>query len=576
LFRQLETIVLRSDKRWRSGAEDERLKRELELDLAFIKEQFDKSMTVVKPRPASLAELADAKSAAAISELRQAVSTYLSKTFEPGVKIGEADKAKVEELKKIEEDLVGKLKKLPEYRIGAAVFVDAALRSPNLTPGRVITLNKLLGQIRPSATSEERFTETVFLERLEHFYYKVVKENEWTWPTAQAYQSLKVMARAEDLLATLGANPELLFPWNKTLWDQGEDQRRKGEKDLFAGAEFTWRDAGSALVQAEQYLKQIDPRVNVLKDMLEERDRAYLHLPGWAPYLIALGRPASQDNASWRDAAQSAQLMVDLLEKKEFDTLANEPNSFLQLHRQVEAWNGAMKPRITRLLRISDEGNAGDYREMQALLESPRLSADQRLEIWRTARKLGLKLHEAVVNLDDADYRGRSGPSTSLGEDQTAKEEQERRVRRVRTGIALLRLTPIEAKEIEPLETRAEAAIKTNEASDWRRVSKELGDLWSVKLPDRYRMWVKIDLAKADRVSRIVPGLEVERTGAGESQATFRNPTFALYRTQLGEFWKAQHERYSKEKVLVQAQGAPAEITSFYADKADEYLRRNP
>jgi hypothetical protein len=362
------------------------------------------------------------------------------------------------------------------------------------------------------------------------------------------------------------------LPWNLALWSAGEEYRRRGEKSLFAGSDFDWREGQSALTQADQHYRQIPPRLEILRAMLRERDRAYLQLPGWAPYLVALGRVDPQEDTAWRGGVQAATRLAELLEAQQPDILAGEPNALLQWRSNAAAWQRSLDARMMNLLRVAENGGPRDYLELHALLESSRLSASQRETLWKTANRLGLKLHEKAVAFDDADDRGDPQPYAP-GDDPTARQESDRAQRRVRIAIDLLRLTPLESTDT--FEERAEKAFKSSDPQALQDFARDFSDIWKTKLPALFRLYIgsdttKSNLARADRLSRIFPGQEIDRQ-TSDSQLTYRNPALARRRVLLEQFANLLRTRYQEESRALQAQ--QSRQAPFFAGAASDIPR---
>jgi hypothetical protein len=569
-FRLLEQTIFETEKAWRAGLEEDRLKEGLTKKLEPLLEHFSRLRVGKTPRPVSLADLADSKTEETILDFRSGLVALLTKAPEPEEKVAEADKTRVEEFNKIRMEIVEKVKKLP-FETGAAVVVDTAVRTSNLTPGKLLALLSLLREIRPVASSERLFTETVFLARLQELFERT-KEQQWDWPLAFVHQAMKVTIEAEGLLAEFGQNPETLLPWNLALWSAGEEYRRRGEKSLFAGSDFDWREGQSALTQADQHYRQIPPRLEILRQMLRERDKAYLQLPGWAPYLVALGRVDPQEDTAWRGGVQAATRLAELLEAQQPDILAGEPNALLQWRSNAAAWQRSIDARMTNLLRIGDNGAPRDYLELHALLESSRLSAPQRETLWKSANRLGLKLNEKAVAFDDADDRGDPQPYAP-GDDPTARQESDRAQRRVRVAVDLLRLTPLESTDA--FEDRADKAFKSTDPQALQDFARDFSDVWTTKLPALFRLYVgsdttKSNLARADRLSRIFPGQEIDRQ-TNDSQLTYRNPALARRRVLLEQFANLLRTRYQEESRALQAQ--QSRQAPFFAGAASDVPR---
>ena len=139
-------------------------------------------------------------------------------------------------------------------------------------------------------------------------------------------------------MAELGRTPSGFDPWNKSLLVQSETQRRLGDKDLFAGIDFSWREAQSAYMQAEPAYRAIPRRLAILRSMQEHRDLAFIHLPGWGPYLIAQSRVDRQELDTWQEGLPAARDLADALERKDPNALDSEPTSLSSSLVSDKSW----------------------------------------------------------------------------------------------------------------------------------------------------------------------------------------------------------------------------------------------
>jgi hypothetical protein len=572
-FRQLELALARTDKRWRSGADDDdsRLAPELARTVANFKDAIVQAQGGPGPRAFSLAEIRNAKTEEAAKSFQFKFDRYLAKVFEPGAKIEDSDKVRVEEVKKIKADLIEELKKLPPFDPVAAI-VAAAVRPPNLTPGRIIALAELLGEVRQNAFNERRFAEAVYLERLKDLIERVLDNADWQG--AIAHLALRVTLQAEDVLAELSQTPSGFDPWNKNLLIQGENHRRRGDKDLFPGPDYTWREAQSAYLQAEQAYRPIPRRLDILRQMQEQRDQAFVHLPGWAPYVIALPRLDPQEDAAWKGGVVAARGLADALEQKDLITLDGEPPPLIQWQAFASQWQKSVESRLNRLVRLGDEGKAAEYVEWNALLECSRLSASQREMIWTSARKLGFKLIQAMPPPDATDAEV-AALAIVPADDPTPRQEQDRAMRRTRLARAFLDLVAYPG--LDSLEADADPKEAPKDAKPFaRRLQEALGQ----GVPKQFLGYAKPSdqfaesFARADRVSRVFPDELLKRAAGAEFNPAFRNPAQALFRMQQEAFWAFLRERYQRESQELRAQKNRHDF--FYAEAAEAYARTGP
>jgi hypothetical protein len=562
-FRRLELTLLRNEKRWRAGVDDDesRIGPDVTRNVAAFKEAIAKANSDVPQRAFSLAELRDENTVQAAKQFQFQFDRYLEKIVEPGAKVDESDKVRVETVKKMKAELIEELKKVKGNP--AAVIVTAAVRPPNLTPGRILALVDLMNETGQGNLSGSQYAETVFLERLKDLIEGVLESAEW--PGATAHLALQVEIESEDVLAEIGRMPAALA-WNKDLLIQGENQRRRGDKDLFRTTNFTFAEAPRAYLQAEQAYRPILLRFEILKQILQQRDQAFVHVTGWAPYWIAMPRGDLRESSAWKGCVTAARGLADLVDARDPSTLEGEPTALTQWQAHSAEWRKAIDARIQRLNRLKLEGKAAEYNEWQALLESPRFSAEDREAYWKASRELGLKLIESTPTPDvsDADVQALG---IVPGEDTTSRQESDRKDRRVQLAFDLLDLSSYKRSD-----GTTESIAKGREGE---AVAGRLQVALSQGVPGQFvAALAKRDdkvaaLGKADRLSRVFAEEVFRRTASMDS-----NPALALHRLNREAVWEFLRGRYDAESRALSPQQRRHAL--FYDEARQAYSRLAP
>src|SRR5262249_55784683 len=144
------------------------------------------------------------------------------------------------------------------------------------------------------------------------------------------------------------------------------------------------------------------------------------------------------------------------------------------------------------------------FREIDAVLATPLLKADDRAALWKAGRELGRRLNEETAQLDrDEDERREATPAPADAD--TARLEQqgyEAASRRARAAVALLQLGGLPAAQVQALEdARARAAAAKDRPAAWAA----LGDALRQAFTDRLRAQLDLstDPAEQERIGRI-------------------------------------------------------------------------
>src|SRR5262249_20475942 len=127
------------------------------------------------------------------------------------------------------------------------------------------------------------------------------------------------------------------------------------------------------------------------------------------------------------------------------------------------------------------KGTAQDYLQMQALLESPRLLAKERKELYQARRQLGLRLQEKTVPREKKD-------SAEDARKRTAAENERARWR-ARLAIDLLKLAGVVGAD--PLDKALD------NKPDWQALGDKLREIYAKELRRQGEHVPPGDLAQA-------------------------------------------------------------------------------
>ncbi len=564
-FRRLELALVRAEKRWRSGDgrdvrdgkdDDSRLRGDLEIAVRNFKDEIVKARDLGGPPKFSLAEIEPAKTDVLSKELPIRLDKHLSK-IDPTGKVDESDKARVDEAKKAKAELLEELTKAP-FDAAAAAVVAAAERPTNLTAARIAEAVGLLAAIREKAPAARRCVEIVYLDRLKDLIEPVRESGidiRVDWQGTIAHQALRTQLKSAEILALIGKTPSGFDPWTKSLVVEGEKHRRRGDKDLFAGVDFSWREAQAAYAQADTAYRGIPRRLEILRSMQAQRDQAFVLAPGWGPYLIALPRPDRQDLDLWQEGVRAARDLADVLQRKDPSILDTEPTVLARWQDCAGRWQRLIDVRLQRINRSVDDAKAGDYLEWTALLESSGLSADQRAAVWANARKLGLKLLRETPPPGSAESE-----LIVPGDDPTARWEVDRKNRRVRQTLDLFDLAAYAGRPDDGDAGKLQATLLEGVLTEF------IGYVRSEEpLADR--------LVKADRLGRVFPGDVARKLPGAELTDEFRNPARELDRLEQRVVWRFLRKRYDEDADDLKSQKGRPEHEEFFRDASVAFPR---
>src|SRR5262249_8189412 len=196
---------------------------------------------------------------------------------------------------------------------------------------------------------------------------------------------------------------------------------------------------------------------------------------------------------------------------------------------------------VQMLIKRAGQGAPGDYLAMQALLESARLNAKDRVALWKAYQELGRQLVEKPL--------------------QVGVTESDRASRRAPLALGTLKLAGFaRAEQVEKKELTE--ASRSNQLTAWEPLAERIRVAWTVDVPDEFRKTK--ELALRDRISRLLPPFD--RLPASDP---YENPAGQLARLAQKAFhqWLADYyDSISKKLGDVPAAG-------FYAESAAEYRR---
>ncbi|MBL8794127.1 MAG: hypothetical protein JNM56_09490 [Planctomycetia bacterium] len=529
LFRQLEVAVLRAEQRWRGGVGDpQRIQKELTADLQALQEHFQRAQEAVRrPAPRTLA-LEVALGAQPDASVKADLKTLLGQLADgTGGKPDEDSKQR----QKLLGDFAKKHQDKPSFDLAWAAF-DLAAGDDLPTPERV----RLLDRIVQGQQARPRYVETLFLQRVAG----VAADEGRKWYPEVVRWALRTVQLGERAAAV---DPALL-PWVRPLLDEAAEKREQGEAILIEGGPPSKMKQAQELLQAaEARYQDIDGLVVALEDAAQRLAEARVLLPGFAPYLPARPHFDSGLERDWLAAAETTGRLSELLAQP-----ANQPLNKLsevqrlsaELRRSLANLQQPFGPEaLQQLIKQASQNDVAQYLEMQALLESPCLTAPQRKDLWTARQDLGRRLAK------------KSLPPAPL--------EHERAALRARLALHWLKLSAADLDKLDA-DIRAQANQPSARAR-WEKLGDDVRQALAVDLP---KLW------KERTAAQDLPGLsrleflldpndflgDESRTSAAVRQ---RRRDVRAYYSWLADSYRRQSQ---------QAGGAG---TTFFAETAAEY-----
>jgi hypothetical protein len=551
VLRELEAWLLRTERRWRGGIEEKRLKEELAPAQKRFQAQTQRivaSSLPPLPRSLILAIPANQKATAAFPG---AIDNLLSRVPDPGLKIDDKEAAKQADV--LDKEIKATLALVHDQPAAAAnVLFESVAAWPKLGRGHVLVLDQLLRNL-PLKT---RYVQTVFLERVADH---VAKTKDRNWPLATMQQALRTLRESERALAEVAQEPAVL-PWVKSLFQDADEARRAGETKLFYGRPKDWTNAGEKLVAAETLYLNIQARAEALRRARMTRDRALALLPTFAPMLLAFPKENIAEMNTWHDAARGAAALTDALAEP-----GHMPEGVVALGEQLAQLQRFFDKKVERCLDLGEYPSGEDYQEIQALLESPWLTGPRRQDLWKAGQKLAFQFLSEIKPLDKADKPGKPSGTTVLGPDRGLERAQLQKRLRFQQAIDMIHLTGYYKQEKE-----LQASLDQVDKETWTPLAEKLAALW----PRRFLADLKAgvpDMLKVDRLERVLSPFDLNGVKSTDESHWSRNPTLAVYRKDLAAFWRWLGDRYQADG---EALDADSRFRADYREWAEQHRTR--
>jgi hypothetical protein len=461
-YRKMESILLRYEQRWRGGREEDQLKKDLAKELA----PFAKLPEAPEPiLPPSLFRDTEGRDKKGVRDLQRDLDTVLQQLVdkeEPADPEEKMSRAKL--LKQTRAAFADLAKK--DYPLAAWLVFDTAARQADLK----VKLLKFLYGLVPADPDRPPYVEIALVGRLDARAQQTT-DNLWPWPADAARQALNACREAQTTSLRLEEDP-LAMALTADLLAEADDKRRQGEARLLtAQKKAEGKAADASLAEAVLLYKQAERRIKVSSQLRRQCDTLDASLPGWVELLSS--RHCTDPTPLWKahviSTGKLAKLLSDAV-KKPLDAMPREFAEAVDSAEDLRKWL-AGKIDSSRNLNVAAGVSPADYRDIQALLDSTLLGAEQRMDLWTMGRAVAVKLH----GLTDQKLRPANGDDTKLA------VEYLRAGRRAQLSIDLLSLAQNE--RVDDLARALKEAARGTEAAAWRTLGAQLAAAWNDSRP---------------------------------------------------------------------------------------------
>ena len=530
IFRQLEAHLLRLERKWRFERSDEELKTAWDNVCADLKRELALYASHASgPAPVSLAAATaghdvDPKVADATSALMEGL-----KAIQPSAKPADRQAA----VQKVLAQFDKQTKEAAGIDVAMAVF-DAAVAQPQVESG---CLNVLAGVLNQRRLCDE-WIETRFLNQLaQHASTSPAS----VWDSTQASRLLRIVQQSEQAYCHSDA-----MPWTAEQLEAAAQGRHDAEF-RFWYPEYVPADA---IEQAINDAERLTENAAAHQSIFVNAWTTYAESMGTLPWYSLYVNRCPAGMAAWSSAVDATAKLAELLEAQAQATpgkQATDARALEAIRRATSdtrtALQAALAPfhsdSVTRLVRQCDDQDTRPnvFREIDAVLATPLLAAEDRASLWRARAQLSGRFQDELAQLDYEDARNRQRTPVLSGYDPVAAMRDEAAIAALRSRV-LLDLLRLGGAKFDP----GLYADLENEASQLTcEQASAIAALWQVGLRNEIEASTKI--GREDRLSRVYPPLHP--MGLLDNVET--NPTLRLITFQRRDLWAWQASRYRYE-----------------------------
>jgi hypothetical protein len=458
VFLGLERALLRADRQWRDGIRQNLIQDDLDAQVRRLRRLLEEHPRPPQARPTSAAgalardaKAAQAVTPKAIDEARQLAGRHVK--AQQAAKTDPKDETLDADVTKFVKGFDGQPAAL------ARVLFEAAAEEP--LPQAALNFFRL--QARKADLPS--YAEVDYLARLADLPVKSADD----WPGADAQVLLQVVRQAEQAAAS---DPRAQL-WVREGRQKADKLRSDAEQLFFSPNPDRRREAHGPLQDALKAFRDVNSDLKTVSEALRCRDEARVLLPGLASL------PAA--DPAWHNAWEQTRQLQDLLAPTEAPlgpAREEQVRQMLELTQKLrynpDSLNSLLAPLepgpFSPLIGRSSTGKLADAMVMTALLDTPRLTAEQRTQLWAARRALAdrLETQRRAVPLTPWDAKDAKA---------AVQAQRQQALQRARRSLEVLRLQGV--RELDEVDKALEQAV-ANPADEGRmqRLGKELRRAW--------------------------------------------------------------------------------------------------
>jgi hypothetical protein len=483
----LQIALIPAEQDWQAMSRPERIKRvqdKLQSDVDQAKAMKDQAQAKETSPPPLRTVTAWLLPPTPPAEMAGLIESFLTAQIAAMTNPKEAEKAKEDR-----KTFVAKAMVSPETRKTAAALIWRRLLDDASPPEEtVVGLSRLLDEVQPTPPT----VESQAARRLAAWQ----RPGGTPWPPGAARQ----MLHTEDAVSRALAAAPAAFPAVAELFAAAASLQEKGENHLFDVSTRSLEGQGDArdiLKEAESAFVKAAGQLAVVQAARRAVEDAALVLPATADRVAEEGK--SIDERAWFAAAKSAIDLNERLEHLPVGTgvpVAEWESATGLLTAALQSLQARYQPTAVKR-RVDDlaPGRAPEYQALHDLLRGPMLAGVDRKRVWETAEAIASRVHKQTRDADAADNDSLRPPGVNRAADPPLKDEQERRDRRARVSVELLRIAGLD--KIDELDAARRSALA--DQAKWETLAGKLRAAWTDQLPQQ---------AKARRDARDWPAAD--------------------------------------------------------------------
>jgi hypothetical protein len=498
-LRGLEAALLASEKSWRAGGDPARIHAELTNIVESLSRDYETARTLPHPVPRSLA-LAATVGEKSDERVSLAMTKLLEARADPGegLKPDELAAARAKQLVEFQKATAGS----SDFAFAQVIF--QAVTASRQTPVELVFLDNLLRARQP----DPLYIETLLLRRLADRARSTAEASEWpAEPVRLAFEA----ARRGEPAQSRPRSFSPLRPW----LEAAARERHLGEIALFSTGFVSIDEADRRLRRSVELYDAVVACQEIIERSWNLRDEALAFLPA-AVELLDVDRHL---DIAWNSAVEATKDLDELLsaeKRRSAPVIDASPVTELLLAvapirsrmQILEQQLGALRrpflaPALKDLIAQVEslQADAQTWRQLDAALATPFLTAKDRAAVWTAARVLERRLVEPTLSSEpeDSDRQVAAAPP-AFDERGQPESLAKQAARRARHSIGLLGLAGQDPGRLEDLEKGREQVARGT--MDWPKLGQALRLAW---VDPEANAVNAANLPRQERVARVAP-----------------------------------------------------------------------